>query len=138
MIRPLAALLLCLAALPAAAASLTVKLEGLRTGAGPVKVGICRNSFEAADCPWGAVRAVTGASLEVSFDIPPGSYAVAAYQDIDGNGELDKVPPGIPTEPYAFSNDVGRLGPPRFENAAIAVGPERTVLSLRLRRLLGG
>ena len=70
-------------------------------------------------------------------DVPPGRYAVAAYQDVNGNGELDKVPPGIPTEPYAFSNDVGRLAPPSFERALVEVGEGRTMVVVRLRRLLG-
>ena len=49
---------------------------------------------------------------------------------------FENVPPGIPTEPYAFSNDVGRLAPPSFERALVEVGEGRTVVVVRLRRLL--
>ena len=41
-------------------------------------------------------------------DLAPARYAVAVYHDVNGNGRLDTVPPGLPTEPYGFSNDVGR------------------------------
>lgn len=37
--------------------------------------------------------------------IPKGSYAIALYQDINNNGELDTNFIGIPKEPYAFSNN---------------------------------
>lgn len=35
-----------------------------------------------------------------------GTYAVALFQDLNNNGKLDKNFFGIPTEPYAFSNNV--------------------------------
>jgi uncharacterized protein (DUF2141 family) len=38
-------------------------------------------------------------------ELPAGNYAVSAYQDLNGNGKLDKNLVGIPTEPYGFSNN---------------------------------
>jgi uncharacterized protein (DUF2141 family) len=37
--------------------------------------------------------------------LPAGNYAVSAYQDLNGNGKLDKNLVGIPSEPYGFSNN---------------------------------
>lgn len=37
--------------------------------------------------------------------IPAGAYSVALFQDINGNGKMDKNYLGIPTEPYGFSNN---------------------------------
>jgi len=34
-----------------------------------------------------------------------GTYAVMAFQDLNGNGKLDKGFMGIPNEPFAFSNN---------------------------------
>lgn len=133
-----AALLTALAPSPAPAATLVVRAEGIEPLRGTVKVAVCVRGFSEAGCPWGASRPARTPTEEVVFeDVPPGRYAVAAYQDVNGDGELDKVPPGIPTEPYAFSNDVGRLAPPSFERALVEVGEGRTMVVVRLRRLLG-
>ncbi len=37
--------------------------------------------------------------------LPYGTYAIALYQDVNSNGQLDKNALGIPQEPYAFSNN---------------------------------
>jgi uncharacterized protein (DUF2141 family) len=55
----------------------------------------------------------------VTFDrLPAGEYAVAAYQDINGNGKLDRNFIGIPKEPVGVSNRAkGRFGPPKWRDA---------------------
>jgi uncharacterized protein (DUF2141 family) len=51
-------------------------------------------------------------------DVPPGEYAISIFQDINGNGELDKRGAGIPKEPFGFSNDArGKLGPAKYKDA---------------------
>ena len=53
------------------------------------------------------------------------TVAFAAMHDEDGDGELDRDLVGIPSEGYAFSNDVREpFGPPSFEAAAFS--PVRT------------
>lgn len=39
-------------------------------------------------------------------DLPYGELALAVYHDENNNGKIDKNFIGIPTEPYAFSNNV--------------------------------
>jgi len=64
--------------------------------------------------------------------VPAGSFAVAAFEDRDGNGVLDTNVFGVPTEGVAFSRDArGRLGPPGFEAARFVHGPEATRMQLR-------
>ena len=47
-------------------------------------------------------------------------FAVAVYQDINSDGELNRNRFGIPTEPFAFSNNaMGKRGPPAFEQAVV-------------------
>ena len=54
--------------------------------------------------------------------LPPGRYALSAFQDVNGNGELDENLLGVPTEPYGFSGNVrGKLAPPSFDDAAITL-----------------
>ena len=133
----LAAALLGSASVPAAAVTLVVRAEGIDVGKGSVRVAVCARGFDEAGCPRGANRPADAAAVEFVFrDLPAGRYAVAAYQDVDGDGELGKIPPGIPTEPYGFSNDVGRWAPPSFEKAQFEVGGDRTTVVVRLRRLL--
>lgn len=67
-------------------------------------------------------------------DLPAGRYAVAVFQDLNGNGELDTNLLGIPTEPYGFSrNAMGNMGPPSFAAAAIALDGQNQAITIELR-----
>ncbi|CCG40377.1 DUF2141 domain-containing protein [Magnetospirillum molischianum] len=67
-------------------------------------------------------------------NLPPGRYAIALYQDRNGNDRLDKNMIGVPTEPYGFSNDASApLGPPDFDQAAFDIVGERHALTITLR-----
>jgi len=59
--------------------------------------------------------------------------AIAAYHDVNKNGELDRNPLGIPSERYGFSNNArGLTGPPSFEEAAITLEADKTIeISIR-------
>lgn len=54
-----------------------------------------------------------------------GTYALALYHDRDHNLKLNKNWIGLPSEPFAVSNDAPiRLGPPSLKDAALQVtGP---------------
>jgi uncharacterized protein (DUF2141 family) len=119
-------------------ATLVVRVEGIGKGEGEVRAIVCATGFDDRGCALGASRKPSGASEDLVFEnIPPGNYGIAVYFDTNGNGELDTVMGGVPTEPYAFSNDVGRLAPPDFQKALVKVGPGRTVVTVWLRRLFG-
>lgn len=54
--------------------------------------------------------------------LPNGQYAVAVFQDINGNGSLDANIVGMPTEPFGFSNNArGTFGPPDFSDVMFSV-----------------
>ena len=59
----------------------------------------------------------------VEIELPNGIYAISLYHDVNGDGELNKVPlVGLPTEPYGFGNDAsGKFGPASFEDSAIEI-----------------
>lgn len=66
------------------------------------------------------------------FGVRAGSYAVAAFEDRNGNGVLDTNAFGVPTKGVAFSRNArGRLGPPTFDAARFVHGPDATRLQLR-------
>lgn len=77
------------------------------------------NSFGETSRSFRNVKPYATSSLKtVSFDdLPDGNYAIAVFQDINGNGKLDKNFFGVPTEPYGFSNNVKPLfSAPTFED----------------------
>ncbi len=112
---------------------MTVAIAGLRSGAGDLLVAFCdRATFTKRGCAITG-RAAASAGAVVLADVPPGDYAVQAIHDEDGDGDLDR---GLvlPTEGVGFSRDAPmRRGPPRFEDAAIRVGPEGGTLTLTMR-----
>lgn len=66
-------------------------------------------------------------------NIPAGAYAVAIFQDNNGNGKLDENMFGAPKEPFAFSNNiVPKLSPPKFEACKFLFSNEGQVLSIDL------
>ena len=69
------------------------------------------------------------------FDnVLPGKYAIAFFQDENGNQKLDTGFFGVPTEPFGFSKDVmGKRGPPSFEAAALDLpaGPVTVVMNAK-------
>ena len=141
---PFAALALGLTALSATALStpalaqdatvtLTFETEA-RTGAVMVALYDSREAY-AGGRPVGSMRldAASGAPVAVFRDLPPGDYAAKAFHDVDGDGEMNVNPFGLPTEPYAFSNNaVGNMGPARWEQAHFAVSGA-TAQTIRLR-----
>ncbi len=104
-------------------------------GAGDVKVALCDSDLEPERCQRTTTAAASAASVRVDFsDVPPGRYAVAAFQDVDGTGSLRRGKLGIPLEPFGFSNGAGLSRKPSFEAAAFAVGEGGKRISISLRR----
>jgi uncharacterized protein (DUF2141 family) len=66
---------------------------------------------------------VSSTSTAVVFEgLPPGDYAMRSFHDWDDDGEMDTNPFGMPTEPYAFSNNArGNMGPASWDRASFRV-----------------
>lgn len=66
--------------------------------------------------------------------VPAGRYAVSAYQDVNRDGRLTfGGMMGAPVEPWGYSRGArGVMGPPRFEDAAMRVGPSGGVIRVTL------
>lgn len=70
----------------------------------------------------------------VTINVPEGKYAIAIYQDLNKDRELNTNFFGIPKEPYGFSNDaMGMAGPPSFEEAMIEVKAQKQSINIKLR-----
>ncbi len=71
------------------------------------------------------LKASDGVSERILTDLPAGTYAIGAFQDLNQDGVLNRGAFGVPREPYGFSNDArGSFGPPSFEAASFEFGEE--------------
>lgn len=125
-----------LVATPLASASdLTVNVEGIAQAKGSIMMGLFDEATYNGD------GAVTGANLKVEGDsvtavfegLAPGEYAVRLYHDVNDDGEMNTNPFGMPTEPYAFSNDAkGRFGPAKWDAAKFTVEADGTTHTITM------
>ena len=120
-----------LMAAPVHAADLEVTLRGIHSTDGQALIAVHREVPGAA-FPGDAgvvasvARPAATEDIRIVFEaLPTGNYAVAAFHDVDGDGQLDENFAGMPTEGYGFSNDArGFMGPPTFDAARVAVGTD--------------
>jgi uncharacterized protein (DUF2141 family) len=118
------------------AGELTVTVENVRAGEGAVYAALCDAACWKGEAP--AVRTAHapagGARVTLRIaDAPSGRFGLRIYQDRNGDGRLGRGLMGIPSEPYAFSNNApANLGPAKFEDAAFEVGAGAVAQSVRL------
>lgn len=82
--------------------------------------------------------AATAPEQEVRLEgLPPGPCAVSVVHDLDGNGKLTMrwFPYPRPAEPTGASNaSKGSFGPPSFEAARFALGPDGGTVRVTVAR----
>ena len=115
-----------------------VTIDGLHSAQGNVFVGLYATPSKFLNGNQSdAIRKVRAstAPITVSFDnLPPGTYAVGAYHDENGNDHLDTNLLGLPVEGYALSNGVRAvMSKPTFQQAAFTVGTGDKPVSLHIR-----
>jgi len=126
------------AAAPPETASVTVVVSSLVSATSVVKLFFynTRAGFLKSG-QWAYSRVVRpegkqGFSLPV--DLPKGEWAVAITQDLNNNDKVDKNFIGIPTEPYAFSNNVRpTVAAPGFDECKFLVSGPGQVVSIVLK-----
>jgi len=119
----------------AAASSLEVNVGNINTPEGIVRIGLYTADGYKDDIALdGAETAVTGDSSTVTFsNVEPGEYGIKLFHDIDNNSELNSNRFGVPTEPYAFSNNArGRFGPARWRDVKFVITEEASVQNISL------
>ncbi len=82
------------------------------------------------DKPFKTFKAATNGKTNFSHEInlPKGKYGIAFFQDLNGDEKLNKNFVGIPSEPYAFSNNApATFGPPKWSDAVFEFGMERSM-----------
>ena len=118
--RKILTLLALSAALQAQAASLEIEITGMQGVEGQVLVALFDRAEGWLSRPLQSRKITPGAdgTLRLRFDdLPEGQYAYSLLHDLNGNGRMDFNLIGMPTEAYAFSNNAGRFGAPKFDEA---------------------
>lgn len=117
---------------------LVVVVEGVRDAKGMVRLDVCRReTFLKADCAVStAVKAQPGAVTVRLSGVSEGEYAIQAYHDRDGDGEVSRNLLGVPTEALGFSRapPLGLHGP-SFARSAFVHDADQTV-TVKLRKVL--
>lgn len=114
------------------ASTLKVDLTGLEAK-GTVRMAVfdSEEMYEGGAPVTGANVTISAETATVSFELPAGTYAIKLYHDVNDNGEMDTNPFGMPTEPYAFSNNAkGNFGPAKWDKAAFELGSEPVTQTL--------
>lgn len=79
----------------------------------------------------------TTISVNLRGYIRPGSYAIVAFHDENGNGKLDQSEMGLPLEGFSFSNNPPlNRGKPGWKQISFSAEPEIRDISMRLVYLL--
>ena len=107
---------------------------GAETGAVMVALYADEAAYESG-APSRAARVdvAAGERAVVFENLPAGAYGMKAFHDVNGNGKMDVNPFGMPTEPFAFSNNaVGNMGPAKWERAHFDVSGV-TAQTIRIR-----
>jgi uncharacterized protein (DUF2141 family) len=121
---------------------LTIEISGLKEATGSVHIAVY-----SSDSTWleeGAVLtrtvviadALDGDLVRTDLELPMGEYAVSAYHDVDGNGELATNFIGLPSEPIAVSNNkFVKYMKPKYEDAVFTLGAEPVIQHIIMREL---
>ncbi len=141
--RTLLATVMLLAAMaPAQAqganATLVIHVQGVSPKGGILRLGL----YDEASYPDDDSKPVASADVPAQAGqttvtlsgIPPGTYAIQAFQDFNANGKMDSSWIGLPQEPYGFSRDARPvLSKPGFDKTRFKVQDGMNVQTLRLQ-----
>lgn len=109
-----------------AKSTLTIAFTGLASTSGSILFSVYDSeaAFDRGGKPVrDAMIPANAAAIQTVIDaLPAGRYAIKAFHDVDGDMKMATNPFGMPTEPFAFSNDaVGNMGPAKWADAAFTV-----------------
>ena len=134
----------------AASPRLLVTITGAKGTSGEMHVSIFNSPKQYEDCDVRrapanqgpmfrqksvAVTAKNAAAVTVAFeDLPPGTYGVVGFHDINSDRRLNANFLGQPSEPYGFSKNARNpLGPPPFAKITIPFGSEDTEVEFHVK-----
>jgi len=127
--------------LPATANDLIVIVEGVESANGEIGIALFRSAdgfpLDTTHATQVWLPAKAGRVTHRISGLAAGTYAIAVSHDLNGNRKTDTNWVGIPTEPWAVSNNVRpTLRAPKFSEAAFDViaGDAESKITIILRR----
>jgi uncharacterized protein (DUF2141 family) len=126
-----------MAAQSSAPAALIIKITGLRSEKGQVKIAVFNSSEKwlGEQPAYSSTINVDGQSVTLKLnEVPSGDYGIAVFHDENKNGKMDKNVLGIPMEAYGFSNNMRvTFGPPSWEKSKFVVKGPATEVSIEVK-----
>lgn len=126
----LACLCMLFFSLSSSAQKLTITVKNITEHVGTLKIGVYdEESYMKTTLAAAEVQANKD-EVTVTVNLPrAGKYAVAVFQDKNGNNKLDSNFLGIPNEPFGFSNLKSfPMGSPKFKTAAFDVEKDQKII----------
>ena len=124
-------------AAPATAADLDLRFTGIEARKGAIMAVIFASEADyIAGKPTRAmmIPAKGATAKQIVAGLGPGRYAIKAFHDIDGDGQMGANPFGQPTETFAFSNNAAaNMGPASWSAAAFDIGAGTTVQTITIK-----
>jgi uncharacterized protein (DUF2141 family) len=119
-------------------ATLVVHVEGTSPKGGTLRLGLYDEARypddDSTPVASADVKAEMGDNVITLTNIPPGTYAIQSFQDINSNNKMDTSWFGLPLEPFGFSRDVQpRFSKPRFSAVKFEVVAGMNVQTLHLQ-----
>jgi uncharacterized protein (DUF2141 family) len=123
------------AAAEPAKAQLTLTVTGIKDHKGALMVGVFDQAgYDADKQVTGMMIPVTGDTASASVELPAGEYGIKLFHDVDGDGKMATNPFGMPTEPFAFSNNApAQFGPATWAGAKFKVDAPATAQAIKLQ-----
>jgi uncharacterized protein (DUF2141 family) len=128
--------LLAVPAIAETPTNLTVTIDGIEQVSGKINLGLFDEAgYENGPAVNGGMIEVNGESVSITLQgVAPGTYGIKLYHDVNDNGAMDTNPFGMPTEPYAFSNNAkGRFGPASWAHASFEVNLDNTTHAINFK-----
>jgi uncharacterized protein (DUF2141 family) len=137
--RTLSCVFTCLAMIPcvAHADTLLVTVNGIKAGHGNLRIAVFdephRNEFAEGESLRGVEVPATDEQLTVEIsELESGAYAIAVFQDLNENQELDRNLMRIPKEPYGFSGS-WKSGRASYDDALISTIKDGLEITINLK-----
>ena len=118
--------------------TITVTVDGFRNQTGKCRLLLFDSKKGFPDSPEHAKLMLSSdirsETVEFSFSINPGSYAIAILHDENSNGKLDKTWYGKPEEGFGTSNNPKiRSGPPGFGDCVVQLDKKNNSVNIKLK-----
>lgn len=123
------------AAADPAKAKLSLTVTNITQHSGALQIAVYDQAgYDADKVVAASTVAVTADTATTTFDLPAGQYGIKMFHDVNGDGKMSTNPFGMPTEPFAFSNNApAQFGPAAWDAAKFALPAAGATQTIKLQ-----